>query len=36
VAANPYDPADRYVLFRLGIEDVVVTEYSDQGPRRRR
>jgi hypothetical protein len=35
-AASPYDPADRYVLFMLGIEDVVVTEYSDQGPRRRR
>lgn len=35
-AASTYDPADRYVLFMLGIEDVVVTEYSDHGPRRRR
>ncbi|MDQ6946500.1 MAG: hypothetical protein M3256_09550 [Actinomycetota bacterium] len=36
VAASPYDPADRYILFMLGVEDVVVTEYSDQGPGRRR
>jgi len=36
VAASPYDPADRYVLFMLGVEDIVVTEYSRQGPDRRR
>jgi hypothetical protein len=35
-AASPYPPADRYVLFMLGIEEVVVTEYGDHGPRRRR
>ncbi len=36
VAASSYDPADRYVLFQLGIDDVAVTDYDDEGPRRRR
>lgn len=36
VAASTYQPADRYVLFKLGIDDVVVTEYDDEGPHRRR
>jgi hypothetical protein len=36
VAASPYQPADRYVLFMLGLDDVAVTEYSTGGPRRRR
>jgi hypothetical protein len=36
VSAAHYDPADRYVLFELGVDDVVVTMYEDGDPVRRR
>ncbi len=36
VNAAHYTPADRYVLFELGVDDVVVTRYEDGEPTRRR
>ena len=33
----PYDPADRYVLFELGVESALATIYDESGePQRRR
>lgn len=35
VAAAPYEPAERYVLFHLDVEAVIVSAYGDGGPVRR-
>jgi hypothetical protein len=36
-AASPYQPlADRYILFRLGVEHAMRTTYADGGPVRER
>lgn len=31
VAACPYEPADRYVLFTLGVDEAMLTTYADTG-----
>lgn len=36
VAASPYDPAERYVLFALDIDEVLVRHYEDGRPVTRR
>jgi nitroimidazol reductase NimA-like FMN-containing flavoprotein (pyridoxamine 5'-phosphate oxidase superfamily) len=36
IAAAPYEPAERYVLFVLGVEEVVLTRYGEGGPQRER
>ena len=36
VAASPYPPAERYVLFALSLSEVVLTRYGEAGPIRKR
>lgn len=36
VAAAPYDPADRYILFELSVEEAASTVYEGDLPVRRR
>lgn len=36
IAASSFAPRDRYVLFRLQLNDVLVTTYDADGPVRRR
>lgn len=31
----PYNPAERYILFELGLESVLITEYKDDGVARK-
>ncbi len=31
VRVCPYQPAERYILFELGVEHVLITEYGDAG-----
>ena len=34
-SASPYDPAERYILFELEVEEAFSTVYGKEGPRRR-
>ena len=36
IAASPYAPAERYVLFELRIDHAMATEYGPGGPQRQR
>ncbi len=36
VRVTPYHPAERYILFEFDIESVIMTEYPDGKPKRRK